>query len=206
LVGRKIGATSTAVQTQLGVDQPDYGMLFADMAFADGERISTASLLQPRAEGEVAFCLGRDLGGEALTVSDVIRAVDHALPALEIVDSRIRDWDIGIVDTIADNASSGLFVLGTRPHTLGELDLPRLEMTIERTGEQISAGTGAACLGNPLVALLWLARKMVEVGRPLAAGDLVLSGALGPLASVHPGDVLDVHVTGLGSLRAAFTE
>lgn len=204
-VGRKIGATSAAVQTQLGVDQPDYGMLFADMVFADGDTLPFGRLLQPRVEGEVAFVLKADLDGAPLTIVDVIGAVDYAVAAIEVVDSRIGNWDIRIVDTVADNASSGLIVLGTQPRPLAELDLPRLDMVMRRNGETVSTGNGAACLGNPLVAVLWLARKMVEVGRPLQRGDIVLSGALGPLASIGPGDLVDLHVAGLGSVRASFS-
>lgn len=206
IVGRKIGLTSRAVQRQLGVDQPDYGMLWADCAVADAEPIAIERTLQPRAEGEIAFVLGRDLNDDGLILSDVIRAIDFALPAIEVVGSRVENWDITIVDTIADNASSGLFVLGATPRRLGDFD-PRLcGMVLERRGDPVSVGAGAACLGNPLTATLWLARKMVEVGRPLRAGDVVLSGALGPLVPVVAGDVLELRISGLGSVRAAFEE
>lgn len=204
IVGRKIGLTSKVVQTQLGVGEPDYGMLFADMALADGEELAVGSLLQPRIEGEVAFCLGKDLLEPQMTVVDVIGAVEYALAAIEIVDSRVAGWDIKIADTIADNASSGRYVLGTEPRRLADFD-PRLcGMVIERQGEQVSLGAGAACLGNPLTALLWLARKMAEIGRPMRAGDLVLSGALGPMVAARPGDVFDLRINRLGSVRAAF--
>jgi 2-keto-4-pentenoate hydratase len=202
LVGRKIGLTSSAVQSQLGVDQPDYGMLFADMAYADGEPIPASVLVQPRAEGEIAFRLARDLDSDALTVADVMSAIDYAVAAIEVVGSRVADWDIRIVDTVADNASSGVFVLGTEPRSLADFDPFLCGMVLERRGEPISTGAGAACLGNPLTATLWLARKMVEVGRPLRAGDLVLSGALGPLVPVSPGDVLELRISGVGSVRA----
>jgi 2-keto-4-pentenoate hydratase len=206
LVGRKIGLTSTAVQTQLGVNQPDYGMLFADMCFADGETIPFACLQQPKIEGEVAFVLGQALDGADLTIADVIAAVDHALPAFEVVGSRIRDWKIGIVDTIADNASSGVFVLGTEARRLHEFDLRLCGAVVEHRGEPVSTGAGAACLGNPLNATLWLARRMVEVGRPLRGGDIVLSGALGPMVDVNPGDAFTLRISGLGSVRALFSE
>ena len=201
LVGRKIGLTSRAVQGQLGVNQPDYGMLFSDMAFTEAEPVPVSRLLQPRAEAEIAFVLGQDLDAAHLTVVDVIDAVDYALPALEIVDSAVADWNIRIVDTVGDNASSGLFALGTEPRPLGDFDLRLCGMTMERRGEPVATGVGAACLGNPLTAVTWLAKKMVEVGRPLSAGDLVLSGALGPLVPVAPGDVIDTRINGLGSLR-----
>ncbi len=205
LAGRKIGLTSLAVQKQLGVDQPDYGMLFTDMAVPDGEAIPRHRLIQPKAEAEVAFILGRDLTSEHITVADVIRAVDYALPAIEVVDSRIRDWKITITDTVADNASSGLYVLGGPPRRLDGLDLHgcTMEMTC---GETVSTGAGAACLGHPLNAVLWLARVMARAGRPLKAGDTVLSGALGPMVPVTWGSVVEARIAGLGSVRAAFAK
>jgi 2-keto-4-pentenoate hydratase len=204
LVGRKIGLTSLAVQKQLGVDQPDYGMLFDDMAIPDGWEISRKQLIQPKVEAEVAFVLERDLDQERLTIADVIRAVAFALPAIEVVDSRIADWKIGILDTIADNASSGLYVLGGTPKKLDALELRGAGMVMESAGEPVSVGAGAACLGDPLSAVLWLAKTMARVGRPLKAGDTVLSGALGPMAPVKWGDVFEARIEGLGSVRAAF--
>ncbi|WP_269748777.1 fumarylacetoacetate hydrolase family protein [Novosphingobium aquimarinum] len=203
LAGRKIGLTSRSVQQQMGVHQPDFGMLFADMAFCDGEPVPASRLMQPRIEGEIAFVLGKALDREQLTLPDVISAIDYALPSIEIVDSRIADWKIGIFDTIADNASSGLYVLGTRPVRLSALDLTLCGMVVESRGEPLSTGAGIACLGNPLHAALWLARKMVEVGRPLAAGDTILSGALGPMVPATAGEVYEVRINGLGSVRAA---
>ncbi len=205
LVGRKTGLTAKAVQNQLGVDQPDYGMLFADMAYGDGEEIPMSRLIQPKIEGEIAFVLGRDLDREGLTPADVMSAVDYAVAAFEIVDSRIADWQIKIMDTIADNASSGLYALGSEPRTLGSFDPWACGMVIEHKGELVSIGTGAACLGNPLTATLWLARKMVEVGRPLKAGDTILSGALGPMVPVTPGGAYELRISGLGSVRTIFS-
>ena len=206
LVGRKIGLTSLAVQKQLGVDRPDYGMLFADMARGDGEDIALRDAMQPKAEAEIAFILGRDLDAEQLTLADLHRSIEYAVPAIEIVGSRIAKWDIKITDTIADNASSGLYVLGSRPARLTDFD-PRLcGMTMERAGEQVSAGTGAACMGSPLNASLWLAKVMAKAGYPLRAGDTILSGALGPMVSVSPGDVFDARIEGLGAVRAAFAK
>jgi 2-keto-4-pentenoate hydratase len=204
LAGRKIGLTSRSVQRQLGVDEPDFGMLFADMSIPDGEEISMQGLLQPRVEGEIAFCLHRDLTHPQLTMSDVIGAVDYVLAAIEIVDSRIERWDIKIADTIADNASSARYVLANEPRSLRALDLRLCGMVMERLGEQVSFGAGAACLGHPLNAMLWLARKMVAAGRPLLAGNLVMSGALGPMVPARPGDVFELKINGLGSVRAAF--
>lgn len=202
--GRKIGLTSVAVQKQLGVDQPDYGILFADMAVPDGGRVPAGRLLQPRAEAEIAFILGRDLQREALTVADIVRAVDHVVCAIEIVDSRIAGWDIRIADTVADNASSGLYVLGGKPQRLGDVDLALCGMVARRNGETVSLGVGAACLGNPLHATLWLAETMVKAGRPLQAGDVVLSGALGPMVPVAAGDRFEAEILGLGTVRVEF--
>lgn len=204
LVGRKIGLTSVAVQHQLGVDQPDYGMLFDDMYVPDGWDIERDRLIQPRVEAEIAFVLGRDLDHPHITVTDVIRATEFVLPAIEVVDSRIRDWKINILDTIADNASSGLYVLGGMPRRLDGLDLRAAEMTMDSAGTEVSSGNGAACLGDPISAVWWLARTMARVGRPLMAGDTVLSGALGPMAPVKWGEVIEARITGVGSVRAAF--
>ena len=167
LVGRKIGLTSLAVQRQLGVNQPDYGMLFSDMAVPDGWDVAADQLIQPKVEAEIAFVIGRDLDDEHLTIADILRAVEFALPAIEIVDSRIADWKIGILDTIADNASSGLYVLGASPKKLDGLELRLCGMVMDEGGDEVSVGAGAACLGDPLSATLWLAKTMARVGRPL---------------------------------------
>jgi 2-keto-4-pentenoate hydratase len=204
LVGRKIGLTSAAVQKQLGVSQPDYGMLFADMARGDGDEIKLADVMQAKVEAEIAFVLERDLTEPMLTTADLFRAIAYAVPAIEIVGSRIAGWDIRITDTIADNASSGLYVLGSRPMRLADFE-PRLcGMVMERAGDPVSVGAGLACLGSPVNAALWLANVMVKAGAPLRAGDTILSGALGPMAGVKAGDVFDVRIEGLGAVRAAF--
>ncbi|CAG4926333.1 2-keto-4-pentenoate hydratase [Paraburkholderia saeva] len=204
LVGRKIGLTSKAVQTQLGVDQPDFGMLFDDMALADGEEIALSCTQQPKVEAEIALVLERDLPHARHTIADLIDATAYALPAIEIVGSRIANWDIRLTDTVADNASSGLLVLGNRPVKLDAFDVTGCGMVMERRGDQVSVGVGAACLGNPLLAALWLANTMTRVGAPLKAGDIVLTGALGPMVGVTAGDVFTAHIEGLGSVSASF--
>jgi 2-keto-4-pentenoate hydratase len=204
LVGRKIGLTSKSVQKQLGVDSPDFGMLFADMALADGEQVALGRVMQPKVEAEVAVVLERDLTQPDVSLAEVISATAYALPAIEIVGSRIENWNIKLLDTVADNASSGLFVLGGGPKKLEHLDLRLCGMVMERRGEPVSVGAGVACLGNPLNAAVWLARTMVEMGSPLKAGDVIMTGALGPMVTVAPGDVIEVRIDGLGSVRAAF--
>ncbi len=203
-VGRKIGLTSQGVQDQLGVSSPDFGVLFSDMAVPDGGEVPAGSVLQPRAEAEVALVLERDLTHERHTVADLLRATAFALPAIEVVGSRIRDWDIALTDTVADNASCGMYALGNRPTRLTEVDLRLCGMVLERRGEQVSTGTGAACLGHPLNAALWLADALVRCGQPLRAGDTVLTGALGPMVRTAPGDVLEARIAGLGDVRVAF--
>ncbi|MFF0725389.1 2-keto-4-pentenoate hydratase [Streptomyces sp. NPDC004134] len=204
VVGRKIGLTSPAVQRQLGVDRPDFGALLSDMAVPDGGTVPAGRLLQPKVEAEVALVLGAGLPHAQSTVADVLRAVDFALPALEIVDSRIAGWDITYADTVADNASSGLFVLGGTPVPLTGVDLRAVEMVLTRDGEQTSAGRGTDCLGGPLNAAVWLASTLAAAGDPLRAGDVVLTGALGPMVPAAPGDEFEARITGLGSVRVTF--
>jgi len=206
LSGRKIGLTSKAVQTQLGVDQPDYGMLFADMEVMDGEEIPMSRLQQPKVEAEIAYVIAAPLTGGHITMVDLLASIGYVLPAIEIVGSRISNWDIRITDTIADNASSGLYVLGQTPKRVGDFDQRMCGMVMFRNNEPVSVGAGAACMGSPLNATLWLARTMARAGRPLGAGDVVLSGALGPMVPVSPGDVFEARINGLGSVRAAFSK
>ena len=205
LVGRKIGLTSKAVQKQLGVDQPDFGMLFADMAVAEGEEIAIERILQPKIEAEIALVIERPLNHVKHTVADIINATAYALPALEILGSRIANWDIRLTDTIADNASSGLFVLGSRPVKLADFDIVQCGMLMERRGDQVSIGAGAACLGNPLHAAVWLADVMSRVGNPLQPGDIIMTGALGPMVAVSAGDVFEAQIEGLGRVSALFS-
>jgi 2-keto-4-pentenoate hydratase len=204
IVGCKIGLTSPAVQRQLGVDQPDFGMLFDDMAYPEGLPIPMAKLQQPKIEAEIAFVLGRDLDMENPGIVDVIRAIEFAVPALEIVGSRIRDWDIGLVDTVADNASSSAFVIGGSPRRLWDLNLRSCGMQMRCNDELVSSGQGSACLGHPLNAVVWLAATMVRNKAPLRAGYLVLSGALGPMVPVRAGSTYTAEIDGLGSVTAVF--
>lgn len=205
LSGRKIGLTSPAVQAQLGVDRPDFGGLFAELAHGDGDEVAVATLLQPRIEAEVALVLGDDLDSPVPSVADVEAAVAHAVAALEIVDSRIAGWDITFVDTVADNASAGRYALGDEQVGLDGLDLAAVTMTMTVNGAERSSGTGAACLGSPLVATQWLADTMFRLGTPLRAGDVVLTGALGPMVPVTAGDVVETVIGGIGRVWVRFT-
>ncbi|MER6330456.1 fumarylacetoacetate hydrolase family protein [Streptomyces sp. NPDC001034] len=205
VVGRKIGLTSTAVQQQLGVDQPDFGVLFDDMAYPDGASVPAGTVLQPRVEAEIAFVLGADLAEGPLDDAQVRDAIDHAVAAIEICGSRVADWDISFADTVADNASAGAYVLGTRRLPLTGFDPVTAEMTMTVDGETVSTGTGAACLGDPVTAVAWLARTARDLGDPLRAGQVVLSGALGPMRPVTPGAAVHATVTGLGTVSVTFS-
>jgi 2-keto-4-pentenoate hydratase len=204
LVGRKIGLTSKAVQQQLGVDQPDYGALFADMEIATGEEIQSSKLIQPRIEAEIAIVLDRDLPERDVTIGELMRAIAYVVPALEIVDSRIKDWKITILDTVADNGSSARFVLGAAPKRLTDLDLEGCGMAATRNGAIVSVGSGAACRGHPLKAALWLARAMAEAAQPLRAGDVVLTGALGPVSPASAGEFYESRISGLAPVNVRF--
>jgi 2-keto-4-pentenoate hydratase len=205
IVGHKIGLTSISVQKQLGVDQPDYGVLTNAMEYGDQQEISFSHLIQPKVEAEIAFILERDLDMESLSLAEVIRSVAYAVPAIEVVDSRIRDWKISIFDTIADNASSALFVLGGAAKKIDQLDLRLCGMRLDHRGEAVSSGCGGACLGNPLNALTWLARKMSKLEQPLREGQVILSGALGAMVPVTAGEVYEANISGLGSVTAIFS-
>ena len=205
VAGRKIGLTSPAVQAQLGVDQPDFGTLLASMDCPPDEVVDTGRLLQPRIEAEIAFVLARDLDLPDPSPQDVLAATGAVVAALEIVDSRVAGWDISIVDTVADNASSGLFVLGPERRPPGGLDLAACPMRMWRGEEEVSEGTGAACLGHPAIAVAWLAATARSYGQPLRAGEIVLSGALGPMVPVAPGDRFTADIGGLGQVTAVFS-
>ena len=205
VVGRKIGLTSPAVQRQLGVDQPDFGVLFADMDMSSEPMVPSHRLLQPKAEAEIAFVLKDDLDGEILSSEEVSSAVDHAVAALEIVDSRIADWDLTIADTVADNASSGLFLLGADRLTLDEFSPRDATMRMYADDTLVSEGDGKACLGDPLLPLTWLARTAAAYGNPLRAGQIILSGALGPMVPAPPGTRIRAEIAPLGEVSATFS-
>ncbi|GAA1510343.1 2-keto-4-pentenoate hydratase [Nocardioides humi] len=206
IVGRKAGLTSKAVQEQLGVDQPDLGVLFADMAYDAGSAVPVGDLLQPKVEGEIAFVLKEDLAEGDLDPDQVAAAIEYAVAAIEICDSRIADWDISFADTVADNASSGAYVLGTDRRTLAEFTPRDVEMRMTVTGQDDSTGTGAGCLGDPLLAVQWLARQARDLGEPLRAGQVILSGALGPMRPAAPGADVHVTITGLGEVSVHFAD
>ncbi|MGD0558754.1 MAG: fumarylacetoacetate hydrolase family protein [Streptosporangiaceae bacterium] len=206
VVGRKIGLTAPVVQAQMGVNQPDFGVLFDDMDVSGDAEVATGRLLQPRIEAEVAFWLAADLDSDDLSPESVRAAVGHVVGALEIVDSRIADWDITICDTVADNASSGLFVLSDRAFKLDDVEPVSVTMRMLRDDVVVSEGSGDACLGDPLNALLWLATTARDYGDPLRAGQVVLSGALGPMVAVHPGDHFTAEFSTLGTVSAAFSK
>lgn len=203
VIGRKAGLTAKAVQVQLGVDQPDFGVLFDDMAVADGGRLDPARCLQPKAEAEIAFVLAHDLDNPATTPAMVATAVARVHAAIEIVDSRIADWKITFADTVADNGSSAFFVLSDSGVQLSGLDLESAVMTMEFNGQVVSNGIGAAALGNPLNAAAWLAQTLAAKGYPLKAGDILLAGALGPMVALSPGDHVRAVIDGVG--EASFT-
>ena len=200
--GHKVGLTNKAVQEQLGMDEPIWGVLYSDKCRSDGDDLGGAGLIEPRVEVEVAVVLGSDLDKGRHTVVDVISATDCVLPAFEIVDSRIAGWDITSADMIADNAGSGLYVLGTRPVPLAAVDLRRVETRLTINGEEAATGSGAACLGNPLNSVLWLADAMCERGTPLRAGECIMTGSLCPMRPIVPGDELHAEIEGLGIVSA----
>lgn len=200
IVGRKIGLTAKAVQVQLGVDQPDFGVLFDDMEIPNGGTLDAARLIQGKVEAEIALVLGADLEGAEITAEDVAAAVKLVIPSLEVVDSRIADWKITFADTVADNASAAFFVLGDTALPLEGLDLWSCGMVMEINGQIVSTGVGAACLGHPIEAAAWLARVLDQRGTPLKAGDILLTGALGPMVQLKPGDTVKATIGGLGSV------
>jgi len=204
VIGKKIGVTSKVVMDMLGVNQPDFGHLLSGMVFNEGQPVDTSKMIAPRAEAEVAFILAKDLTGPGVTADDVIRATECVMPCFEIVDSRIKDWKIKIQDTVADNASCGVFVLGGTRCSPTDIDLALAGMVLEKNGEIISTSCGASVQGSPVNAVAWLANTLGAFGITLKAGDVILSGSQSPLVPVQAGDSLHCAVGGLGSTSVRF--
>lgn len=210
IVGKKIGLTSASVQQMLGVYEPDFGQLLSGMVYGNGDTISLDTLIQPRAEGEIAFVLKRDLVGPGITAVDVLRATDYVVPCFEIVDSRVSDWDIKIVDTVADNASCGVYVLGDQPMDPFEVDLALVGMaiTVHPAGgeaEVFATGAGAAVQGSPVNAVAWLANTLGRLGIPFRAGEVILSGSLSVMAWIREPQTITCEFGDLGSCTVHFT-
>ncbi len=204
VIGKKIGVTSKAVMNMLGVHQPDFGYLLDGMVYNEGESIPMNTLIQPKAEGEIAFLLNKDLMGPGLTAADILAATEGVMACFEIVDSRIQDWKIKIQDTVADNASCGVFVLGDKLVDPKSVDLSLCGMVLEKNGEIVVTGAGAATMASPVNAMVWLANTLGRLGIPLNAGDVVLSGALGAMVPVKAGDSLRVTIGGIGGCSVRF--
>jgi 2-keto-4-pentenoate hydratase len=205
VIGRKVGLTSKPMQKMLGVDEPDYGVLLDDMYVEEGDKIALDRLLQPRIEAELAFVLGEDLAGPGVTTARALAAIAGVLPALEIVDSRVVDWRIKLVDTVADNASCGLLTIGGRLTPVERLDLRLVGVAVSRNGEVIDTGAGAAALGNPARCVAWLANKFATFGAALSAGDVLLPGAVHRMVPVQPGDVFRAEFAHIGAVTAVFS-
>lgn len=205
VVGKKIGVTSKVVQEMLGVHQPDFGFLTDAMTFANGAKVPVAGhLISPRAEAEIGFRLKKDLQGPGVTEADVLAATDAIMPCFEIVDSRIDNWKIAIQDTVADNASCGVYVLGEQEADPKDFDLPALKIRVWKNGEILSEGLGSAVQGNPLTAVAWLANTLGRFGIPFKAGEVILSGSLVPLEPVQAGDSLRMELEGIGDAQVHF--
>ncbi|MEX1029227.1 MAG: 2-keto-4-pentenoate hydratase [Paenibacillaceae bacterium] len=204
ITGKKIGLTSKAMQQLLGVPEPDYGHLFDDMVVENGGSISIDNVLQPKVEAEIAFILKKDLAGPNVTVLDVLRATEYVLPALEIVDSRIANWKIKLPDTIADNASSGLYVLGGRPTRVDQIDLTQIGMVLSKNGELVNTGVGAAVMGHPANCVAWLANKLSSFDIRLKAGEVILSGALSAAVDANRGDSFTARFAHIGQVSVHF--
>lgn len=206
ITGKKIGLTSFAMQNLLGVDQPDYGHLLQSMDVPNGDTVSLSKLFQPKIEGEIAFVLKKDLVGPNVTAEDVLAATDYVVPAIEIVDSRIKDWKIKLVDTVADNASCGLYVLGTNKTEVSNVDLKSIQMQLLKNNEVINEGKGTDVLGDPAICVAWLANKLHEYNVALRAGEVILSGALSAAVAAEPDDQFTASFTTLGEVKVQFVK
>lgn len=204
IIGKKIGVTSQVVMDMLKVNQPDFGYLLSSMVYNDGDEIDTKKLIAPKAEGEIAFILKQDLIGPGITTADVIKATDFIMPCFEIVDSRIKNWNISIYDTIADNASCGYIVFGGQKASLRKVDVTTCGITLERNGELLHTGAGAAALGSPINAVVWLANKLGEFGVSLKAGEVILSGALCAMVDIKANDNMSINIGKIGSANCRF--
>jgi 2-keto-4-pentenoate hydratase len=204
IVGKKIGLTSKAMQNLLGVGEPDYGHLLDSMVVENGGRISMEQVLQPKVEAEIAFILKKDLRGPNVTTLDVLQATEYVVPALEIVDSRVKDWKIKLADTVADNASSGYYVLGGMPTKIEDIDLELIGMSFTKNGDIVNTGVGAAALGNPASCVAWLANKLSEFDIPLRAGEVILSGALSAAEVATAGDTFTARFAHIGQVSVRF--
>jgi 2-keto-4-pentenoate hydratase len=205
IIGRKVGLTSRPMQAMLGVDEPDYGVLLDDMVVEDGDEIALSRLVQPRVEAEMAFIMERDLAGPGVTTANALAAIAGVVPAVEVVDSRVADWRIKLVDTVADNASSGLIVMGGALRRVIDMDLRLVGVAVTRGGELLDTGAGAAALGNPARCVAWLANKLAAFGESLRAGDVVLPGAVHRMVPVAPGDVFRAEFAHLGAVTVRFS-
>ena len=203
--GKKIGLTSKAMQDMLGVDRPDYGHIFDDMMFSETEAIDTSNYIAPRVEFEIAFILKEDIDGENVTLETVKDAIDYVIPAAELIDSRIKDWKIKFEDTVSDNGSSAGAVIGKKHVKLGNIDLPSVKMEVFKNGERLDEGYGSAVLGNPLEAVVWLARELAQYDITLKAGEVVLAGALTKAVDVSSGDQFKAMFDGLGEVEISFS-
>lgn len=206
IVGKKIGLTSKAMQDMLGVNEPDYGHILDSMMCLNGEELSLSEFVEPRVESEIAFILKKDLKGPHVTTTDVMEATDYVVPAFEIIDSRIADWNIAFEDTVADNGSSARALLGGNPVSLTEVDLTHVGMNLWKNGKQIDQAAGAAVMGNPLKAVAWLANALSDFDIPLLKGEIILSGALAKAVPVEAGDALTAEFAHLGSVHVSFKE
>jgi 2-oxopent-4-enoate/cis-2-oxohex-4-enoate hydratase len=204
VVGKKIGITAKVVMKMLGVDQPDFGHLMSGMEFQESQSLPFNKFCQPKGEGEIAFLLKKDLTGPGITRDQIIEATECVMPAFEIVDSRIQDWNIKIQDTIADNASAGAFVIGSSRTSLKGLDLATCGMVLKKNGEIIGTGNGAATLDHPLNAVGWLANTLGSLGMSLKAGEIILSGSLSVMFPIQSGDSLEMEIEGVGKTMCHF--